>query len=225
MAFLVSLSSNTEYTVTSDKPYTEEYYTIDVEDPPDYREYYGSISTTDATKSCKTTNFSAQGKKIEGSTGYWFVNNMTVNPDELDDHITAHHRNNDSTKDIDYYVVTDIFTTGNYIIMPYSGTLQVDSKTNDCRSMTVYCSAPNGTEYKLVIYNMDCWYCDVSRENPTYHTSDEQKGKKFLAGNVLGKANAGTTIKIIPIKNGSAIGTSTLSQFYNGWWEDFDDDE
>jgi hypothetical protein len=83
--------------------------------------------------------------------------------------------------------------------------------------MVVYCTALSGVEYKLVISNMSCWYCDVGRvDSPTYHTSSEQNGKKFQAGNVLGRATSNTTIKVIPISNGSSIGTATLSEFYSG---------
>lgn len=216
LAFIISLSNNTDYTITSDKPYTKDYYTINVDDPPDYRKYYGTISTSDATENCKTTNFSAQGKKVSGSDGFWFVNNMSASLDSIDGNIVEHHKNNDGSQSVDYYVADGIFTDGNYIIMPYTGTLQCESKTNDCKSMTVFCKSPNGTEYKLVFANMECWYCDVSRDNPTFHTSDEQTGKKFMAGNVLGKATSETIVKIIPTQGSSAVGTATLSQFYSG---------
>lgn len=218
IAFIASLANNTSYTVTEDKPYTEEYYKIDVADDPDYRQYYGTTSSVTSDTYCKVTNFSAQGKKVTGSDGYWFVNNLSANMMSIDaNYCTEHHLNNNSSKPIDYYTCSGCFTDGNYIIMPYTGTLECDSKTNDCSSMTVYCTADTGVQYKLVFMNMDRWYCDIGRvEDPTYHTSDEQRGKKFQGGNVLGQATSDTTVKIIPIRNGASIGTATLSEFYSG---------
>jgi len=217
LTFLVSLGNSTEYSITNDKPYTQEYYTINSTDSPDYREFYGNVASSSSSVSCKTTNFSAQGCRVVGSRGYWFVNNKTVDLQNLNINDIAHHFNNDDTQPVDYYIVRGVFTVGNYIIMPYKGTLGCDSKTNDCKTMTVYCTADSGVQYKLIFSKMKRWYCDLGKtDESTYHDSDEQNGKVFYAGNVLGEAESDTIVKIIPVENGQAIGTATLKQFYKG---------
>lgn len=219
LAFFMSLANSTEFELAEEKAYTEDYYTINQDDPPDYREYYGNVSTVSGEFNCKTTNFSAQGMRVDSSEGYWFVNNMSLSLESLDssDYNVEHHKNNDKKNIVDYYICKGAFTDGNYIIMPYLGTLQSESKTNDCKTMTVLCTAPTNVTYKLVIGDMDCWYCDIGKTSEsTYHTGEEQLGKKFQAGNVIGRATSDTYIKIIPVKNDSAIGTATLKEFYSG---------
>lgn len=207
MSFLMSLSNSVEYAPVESTPYTDNsYYKVDVTDAPDYREYYSGTLSASNKLSCKTTNYSAQGKKVSMTTdvafeGYWFENAVFK-----------------SEEDLASYTSTFTFVSDGFIIMPFDGKLNTDSTTNRGDVMTVVCSV-NGKDFRLTFESMECWYCDVGRENidatHDYHTSDNQKGKTFKAGNVLGRAKGGVTkVTVKPIKNGSVVGTCTVSQFY-----------
>lgn len=206
VSFLLSAFNSLDFNMAGDKQYSvNDYYTIDVEDAPDYREFYSGTPSASNKTSCKTTNYSAQGKKVNMTSnvsysGYWFENGVSKSEDIL----------SDDTK--------FTFTSSGYIIMPFDGTLSTDSTTNNGKNMTVVCNIDN-KQYRITFENMECWYCDVGRENIDesngYHTSDNQKDKTFKAGNVLGRAVGGeTTVEIKPIKNGSVIGSCSIKQFY-----------
>lgn len=236
LAFFTSLGTSTEFSIVQDKPYTTNYYTVDVTDPPDYREFFSSGASASNETNCKTTVYSAQGKRVDGSVGYWVANNQTYQIGSLGGKVVAHTPTDYVTQEnkIDYYKVEECFTEGVYIIMPFSGTLQSPSSNTMNNSITVYCTHPEtGVQYKLKFCEMRCWYCDIGRDGALdksgehgtmYHTSDEKAGKKFPAGSVLGVATDKTYFQIVPIDQSEAsIGTADLVQFYNGEYKKFDD--
>lgn len=207
VSVFISLFNNISYTAVVDKQYTDNnYYKVDVSDAPDYREYYSSVPSTAKKYACKTANYNAQGRKVKMTTnvaytGYWFEN--AVNMDEA----SLSNTSNSYT-----------FASSGYIIIPFDGKLNTDSTTNNGENMTVICSV-DGKDYQLTFTGMECWYCDVGRgdsgESSKYHTSDNQKGKSFKAGNVLGRSIGGkTVVEIKPIKKGKVKGSCTLQQFY-----------
>lgn len=245
LALLASLSNNTSFSVVQETPYNDNYYKITVDEPPDYRTYYNSSFSETSKTNCKTTTYSAQGKRVSGSAGYWFVNGYPKSLDDLNGS-SFKSKNEEEVKVTDkvsednytaYYQFVKGFDEGSYIIMPYSGTLESPSATTRCDTMTVYCTNPEtNMKYKLVISNMRCWYCDIAREDALksedeegneivcgtlYHTSDEKRGKKFAAGNVLGVATPSTVIQIFPINDkGSVEGRASIADFYSGKKED-----
>lgn len=207
VSFVISLFNNVSYEAVEGKQYTDDsYYKVDVSDAPDYREYYSSVPSTAKKYACKTTNYNAQGEKVKMTTdvkytGYWFENAVNMTEDSLNASSNTH-----------------TFTSSGYIIIPFDGKLNTDSTTNNGENMTVICSV-DGKDYQLTFTGMECWYCDVGRgdlgESSKYHTSDNQKGKAFKAGNVLGRSVGGqTTVEVKPIKNGKAKGSCTIQQFY-----------
>lgn len=209
LAFFTSLFNSLEFQISDDKVYSESaYYTISEDDEPDYREFYGSINAGADTSGCKTTNYNAQGKLVDmaGTTvmyeGYWLENGTYKNINDISDQEQGYTFNSES-----------------YIIIPYDGVLQSDSTNNNGTTMTIFCSVGDVT-YRLSISGMQCWYCDIGRhyssDDNTFHTSENQKGKSFKAGNVIGLSTAGTSISIAPIKNGKVVGTCTLQQMYMG---------
>lgn len=206
IAFCTSLFNSVDFQVAGDKQYTADgYYQIDVGESPDYRTFYGSNPTASNLTSCKTTNYSAQGKRVSLDTsvstvGYWFVNGVNMDEKNLPEE--------------KYYE----FTSESYIICPFDATLETDSTSNDGSTMTVICSVDNKS-YRLTITGMECWYCDVGRNFSSgtlfQHTSDNQKGHVFKAGNVLGKAKAGTVINVCAIVNGRASSKAiSVKQMY-----------
>lgn len=229
LAFITSLSTSTEFRIVDDKPYTSDYYTVEVSDPPDYREFHGSGESASSEVSCKTTVYTAQGKRVENSSGFWIANNQTYTLGSLPGKVVP-HKPTDSVVNknrIDYYTVKKCFTEGTYIIMPYTGELKSPSSNKQNNSITVTCQNPDTmVRYKLNFCAMRCWYCDISRkgalskeseEGSMYHTSDDKEGKKFPAGTVLGVATDNTYFQIVPIdSDDSAIGTATLEEFYAG---------
>lgn len=239
LAFFTSLGTSTDFSIVADKPYTTDYYTVDITDPPDYRTFYDSSVSASSETNCKTTTYTAQGRRVASANfnsendanivGYWFANNQTFNTQVMASMCKEHISTDkvEGENKVDYYEAVGCFTEGTYIIMPYSGTLQSPSASTMNHSMTVFCANPvNGQQYKLKICNMRCWYCDVGRKGALdttepkgnmYHTSDEKPGKKIPAGAVLGVATKDTKIQIIPIDaNGTSVGTATLTEFYEG---------
>lgn len=227
MAFLMSLSSNTSYNLVEEKPYTGEYYRVSIEEAPDYRDYYSAKTSTTAEASCKTTKYTANGKIVEGTSGYWLGNNQELSLDAVEG-FTKELKTNDSINGsvIDRYSVVGCFSQGQLIIMPFSGELITESCNNDGKSMTVDCANPNNSEikYRLKIENMQCWYCDVGRDGAIaqgggilFHTSDEKKGTSIRAGCVLGVATPDTKVTFVPINSAEKkAGICTPKQFYLG---------
>lgn len=205
IGFFVSMFNNVDYMVNDMQQFVpNSYYTIDVADPPDYREYYGATPSASNKLSCKTGNYSAGGKQISSVSsgvvkGYWLENMKLMRESAIPN------------------VKEFTFESETLIIAPYDCTLETESVTNQGNTMTVICSI-SGKNYRLVFDNMVCWYCDVSRNNleetSGYHTGDEQKGKKFKAGNVLGKAANGTTVVVSYIpENGDAQACTLLDMY------------
>lgn len=191
MGLFISMSNSVAFRPADDnKSLTEStYYTVAESDAPDYRETYGGVATASSKVSCKTRNFSAQGRVVVYTEnkdvtyrGYW-LENVTVKNDK------------DLPTDKAFTYTSDI-----YIIAPYDCTLVSDSTTNDGSNMTVTCDV-GSKKYRLKFTGMKCWYCDVGREDPEdgkyIHTSENQKGKTFKAGNVLGLAKAGETKVVV----------------------------
>lgn len=209
VGIFTSLFNSLEYQpADTTKLYAEDaYYTIDANDSPDYREFYGSIYSNGDLSGCRTTNYDAQGKLIEGLPnnvryqGYWLENGTTTNID--------------SDKLIDS---TYEFKSNCYIIAPFDCTLVTDTNSNKCDTMVVDCEIDD-VIYRLEFTDMERWYCDVSRtysSDDKYHTSDNQKGKLFRAGDVLGVAQAGTSVKVTPRNDTEYLGTCTFQQMYLG---------
>lgn len=189
MGLIMSLFNSVSYAPVEDKSITNSnFYTIDEADAPDYRELYGGVATASSLVSCKTKNFTAQGKPVN----YIENKNVTYHGYWLENAITK--ADSDLPTDKAY-----TFSSDTYIIMPYDGTLLTDSTTNNGHNMIVVCNV-GSKSYRLKFTKMKCWYCDVGRTEPDngnyVHTSDNQKGKSFKAGNVLGMAKDGTKVLV-----------------------------
>lgn len=216
------------------------YYTINVGDAPDYRHIKEKTSDIEAT-SCKTTPFFYDPRLVPSSTGYWFVDGVA--PD-LNDLKTVEeggmaHKIEDPEKITFYTIggykksngeVVSIFKKGSYVVMPYDGKILtqgamsldsislVCSKTIDKNNKTYY--------YKLLISGLQCWYCDFSRPGALdggklsfhSHTFRSLADKKIPAGRVIGLANKDTVIEVIPCdKNGDVTNTTepvSIVDFY-----------
>lgn len=211
LALLTSIFSGVNYQVNDvSKPFANGiYYTIDEADAPDYRTLYDKSFVAESnTTGCKTTNYSDGATYLlyNGTSttylGYWFLSDQNA---VLDDKFKVK--------------TMDINTDGAYIICPYDAELRSTSMTNDGHSMLVRVEL-NGKSYTLLFENMDRWYCCMSRTNPLYdssgntvwqHTSSEQQGHKFSAGNVLGRATSSTRVTINPSSTGD---TTTFYDLY-----------
>lgn len=238
-AFFMSLSTSTNYTVVSDKAYTTDTYQVTDTAMPDYRAYFLGGDGVSSSSGCQTINFNSNARPVGFGMGVWFVDGATPNASnkvdakcfkaklyEYDDKgkRTGDHEENCSIKVeedgntySDAYVKSGMFLDGQYIIAPFKCTLESKSISGSVTSMNLRCDVGANT-YRIKIYNMKCWYCDINRTGDyTFHTSDEQCGKTFSQGNVLGVATPETYVKITPINSaGTAIGHCSMLQFYNG---------
>lgn len=204
LALFTSIFSGVNYQVSGEKPYANNiYYTIDEADAPDYRTLYDKSFVAESnTTGCKTANYSEGQQYViyngvsTTHKGYWFIANDTV---VADDNIK--------------FKTIDIGASDAYIICPYDATLLSTSMTNDGHSMQLRVEL-NGNAYNLLFENMDRWYCCMSRTNPLFdnngnevwqHTSSEQKGHTFNAGNVLGRATDNTTVRITAVSGDDTV--------------------
>lgn len=220
MAFLMSLKTSTSFNVVDNKPYDNDVYKIEQGDPPDYRELYGVANGEKIIKQCNHNNYAGNSKRYSsGSDGYWFVNGQDAPTNMTDIKSTVNKDGN--------LILEELFTDQVNIIAPFNCILETKSLANDCTNMTVSCTI-KGTDYKITISGMYCWYCDVGRDEDelTGHTGKEQLGKKFRGGQVLGRATEKTKIKIKAIvpktkkylknHNSTKAYVNTLNQFYEG---------
>ena len=195
LSLFTSLFSGLNYQVSEPKPFARDiYYKVDVAEAPDYRTLYDrSFVAESNTTGCKTQNYNDNGQVLlyqdiaTSYPGYWFIANET--------HVV------DDTLRLSSL---DISSDGAYLICPYDATLLSFSSNNDGHSMQLRIEL-NGKSYKLTFENMDRWYCCMSRTNPLYdsngnevwvHTSAEQQGHSFRAGNVLGKLTEESLVRI-----------------------------
>ena len=237
MSFIMSLSTSTKFNPTDDKVYTKDTYTVQETTLPDYRQYFGNAKAS-ATSGCNTHNFYSRGVRVQGDNvyGYWLVDGDNYSIDSPDKNkVTTYTYDSDGKKQTNTgqftsktdnsgnkYIHTPkgMFPKGSAIIMPYDGTLSSTSANgSSITAMTVLCTHPNGTQYRIQINNMKMWYCDKDRTGEfDFHTGEEQFGKKFSAGNVLGYATEDTYVVIKPIRNKKVLSdySLTLNKFYKG---------
>lgn len=238
LSFFMSLSTQTNYTMTEEKPYVASTYKVEDTALPDYRAYFGGGEKASATAGCNTNNYYSRGKLFGDCAGYWFVdgevptdfNNIMYHKKVetasggavqyktvRDDKKGIRENPNDSR--IKYvYLRKGTFEENQAIIMPYPGKLESSSSTTGLNNMIVTCSAPGKSHvFQISIKNMKYWYCDKDRKGDiNFHTGDEQQGKSFAAGHVLGYATEDTTITIKAMENGKVLSRAkvTLDSFY-----------
>ena len=187
----VSIFNNVGFTTMADRPYTGEgYYKVDEGEPPDYRDIYNYNPSMSGKSNCRTTNWSSGGIDVDYSDdeknsqlaiGKYVEANTTDKVDNLD-------------------VKTITLKKHSYIIAPYDCTLLTSSNTSDGHTMELECTLGNN-KYKIILKNMERWYCCNLRDMdvdasvsgnmlkyPWVHNSEEQQGKSFRRGNVLGVA-------------------------------------
>lgn len=235
-AFFMSLSTSTDYTVVSDKDYSSNTYKVNEYQMPDYRTYFGGGLNASSSSGCTPINFNSNGQWVGFGSGYWFVDGSK--PKKKDGQLVAPTYKYTSKgkckvkkKNAKTHVITTVngkkykdatlakgsFKDGQYIIAPFNCVLMSHSVSGGVTSMNLRCDSGSNT-YNITIRNMKCWYCDINRSGEfAYHTSDEQYGRKFSGGNVLGIATRDTYIKVTPIgKTGNQIGHCSMMQFYKG---------
>ena len=197
LALLTSLFQGVNYQASDVKPYAPTaYYKIDPDSKPDYRALYDSTYMPNSnTSSCRTTNYSSNGRLISygtttvPETGYWFIDDATV--DITDDSLKAN--------------LLDLSAgNGEYLICPYDAVLCTNSANNKGHDMKLKITL-DSVDYELYFEEMERWYCCMARQNPVVdssgntiwiHTSDEQYGHIFKQGNVLGRASDKTKVTI-----------------------------
>ena len=216
-SLFMCLFNNVEYTTTAMRDYTaDNYYKVSESDPPDYRDIYNYSPTASSKENCKTTNYTSNGKIItytdEEKTdsnlveGYWFVDGKSAKTENL---ANSH----------DYTFQDDC-----YIIAPYDCKLQSYSATNSGHDMVLQFSV-GSSSYQITFSKMERWYCCMKRvpdangpilEYPWVHTSQEQYGKTFLAGDVLGKAFSGKTkVTVVKLTNTGTASTTFKDMYLN----------
>lgn len=207
LAVFTSLFNGVNYQVSDDKPYgLDQYYTITEEEAPDYRVYYNKDFVAESnTSGCKTKNYKSNGKYVAYGNivptyrGYWLLDGEVAKLEDLQGQ------------------TLNFGKSGSYIICPYDATLLSKSETNDGHNMIIQIDL-DGKSYILTFADMDRWYCCMSRTNPLLdaggnevwaHTSMEQCGHQFKAGNVLGRATDETSVTI------TSPNSSELVTFYD----------
>ena len=267
LALLMSLTNNTTFSVVDTKPYpgpgieygdpgddTDEpddtydefldsnagYYTIDADDPTDYRTINSkNVENVDKNK-CKTATFSWDPRTVPNSNGFWVINGVTPTEDNIKVGTASSqvHHFEDKDDAVEYYVIgglksddgstiNKVFTDSSCIVMPYDGVIHTDGSMS-IDTMTVICSKTSGSKtlyYKLFINNLRCWYCDLGRSGAldtnkpltiSSHTFKSLKDKAVDAGNILGLATEDTTITVYACnKNGKVLDKAvSVEEFY-----------
>lgn len=213
LSLFLSIGNDINFIASEDKPYdADAYYTLDVMEPPNYRDIYGSNPVAARNLSCRAKTYKANGKLITYTDGAehlnatWFEDGVTKKYDDLP---------NESKF---------TFESEGYIIIPYDGQLMTSSETSTGHSMVVKCHVA-GQSYRLTIENMERWWCCVGRDLPTdttadgqvvwKHTCRELKGESLPQGTVLGKAQDGTTISVsIYDSTGNSVSTCSIADLY-----------
>lgn len=206
MAFITAISTGTSFEVNKESMFVEDYYKVDLKEKPNYRDINSQSISESLSSQCKTTAFGASGKRVEDGYGYWFVNQITTNINDIVAIAKEHKSSKDNT--IQYILFDNIFETydGYYVILPKSGNITSDFSVSSVHDMTVEIKDGDKTTYVIEITGMKCWYCDISRpgmidtgESTTqYHTITESTTKDMMSSNVLGVAAKDTKIKVIP---------------------------
>lgn len=243
LALLMSLTNNTSYSIVDTKEYpgpngtvdvadessdevpaddvdtSPGYYTIDIDDAPNYRDIMSQNPSNIDTNRCKTATFSLKPKHVESSDGYWVIDGKSPSLESLipgnagsvvnqiidDDDTTIDAYSIGGYSSVDDQTLQEVFSDKDNIVMPFDGKIVTEGNmTMD--SMTVVCCKIKGSKqryYKLLITGMRCWYCDYGRENAltkkntlSCHTFKKLAGHKVNAGCVLGRATKKTAIEI-----------------------------
>lgn len=211
MSFFIAMFNNVEFTRQDSREYdASNIYRLECEmRQPDYRTQAQIHNTISSSVSCRSANFSGNGKKVNyGSTSpsikaYWF----TEAPININD-ITA------SDKSV---TLSEVDAP---IIAPYDCVLTNENlSANDCTTMEVVCKINNEERYRISITGMSMWYCDKNRTELLPHTweNPDDNGKKhnFSAGDVLGYTSGDTVITVNAMKNGAVSDESiTLHDFF-----------
>ena len=218
MSFVMALSNNVGYQEVPDKPFAtsggeaQTYYVVEEVEEPDYRQMYNDdVPVASETVSCKTKKFASNAKplnydvdgvpyKAEGDTGTWLVDNETKNYSELptDKSMVTIDAPSDGTR--------------TYICAPYACLIQVSSKVNDGKSITVSCTR-NADIYTLQISDIVGWWCCAGKANlPEPHNCmQDLKGTVVQRGQVLAVTEGPFSVTVT--KDGESI---SLQEFYAG---------
>lgn len=213
LSLFISIGNDVNFIASEDKEYNADaYYTLEVMEPPDYRDIYGSNPVAARNLSCRAKTYKSNGKTIIYSSG--------------NDHINAMWVEDGVSKNYDELPTEDTFqfTSDGFIIIPYDGQLLTSSENSNGHTMLVKCSV-GGSYYRLDIQNMERWWCCVGRDLPTdvdasgkviwNHTCRELRGESLPQGTVLGKAQEGTTITVsIYDATGDSVSNCSIKDLY-----------
>lgn len=206
LAVLFSISNNVDYQTNSDMVFVPDgYYTIEENEPPDYRYLTQNYSSLTSSGNCVGKSARRQRGALIHMTElsnykYWF---------------------DYSDADADEAYVTGLGDASSYtftceadIIAPQS--LIVKTKSTDGGGHSMLLESTDG-KYTIYVENMERWFCCRNRQLPpdvdpsTYtwtHTCNVY-GYTIPGGYLIGRAVEGTTVTVM--SGGRAV---SLADFY-----------
>lgn len=213
LALFMSITNNVDYQPQNDVMYTaNSYYTIEVDDAPDYRDMYGSVAVASREYSCKPATIPGKYKNVTYSDGETHVNacwieaGVSMSFSEIPDESTYK------------------FKSSRQIIIPYDGELLSSSATSDGTSMILKVKVDDDL-YQLKLTGMDRWWCCMYRNEEHKvtdtlgasvwkHTCDELYGTTFSQGDIVGLSCEGTELEIYKYVDSKATKACTLKELY-----------
>lgn len=207
ISLITSLFQNVDY-VQQDRGLNEfahgSYYVIEEGAEPDYRQIYGGDTHLSSKDTCRQShnNVASTRRVVQDGTnkvdaaynGYWFVASEDV---DLSDLLTS----------ASPVKISDIAKApeGAYIINPYPAVCTSDPSFGATSTMKLTIDH-HGVTYTIDISGMTRWFCCLNKVKPDatdengndvyVHTFNTWDDRNFMAGMILGEANADTTITI-----------------------------
>ncbi len=191
----IQFSGDTSFVVDS-------WYKIPEATAPDYRQLYSSgIQLTSADNCTPSTRVAQNAVQVDsentiGVSAYWFA--------ESEDELYI----SDITDEVEY-----TWSEAGEIIAPLNCTVVTPSTSGGGHSMRL--DTVSG-DYTFVFENMERWFCCRYRkdnaENAQWSHTLDVSGTTIKAGQLIGFAQKGTTVKVYNTKTGNIV---SIKSFYN----------
>lgn len=206
LAVLFSISNNVDYQTNSDMAFVPDgYFTIEENDPPDYRYLTQNYSNLTSSGNCVGKSASRQSAALIhmselASYKYWFDYS---DKDATEATVT-------SLGDDNSY----IFSGDTDIVAPQA--LIVKTKSTDGGGHSMLLETTDGL-YTIYVENMERWFCcrnralpdDVDPMSYTWTHTSNVYGYTIPGGYMIGRATSGTTISIYNA-NGKPVSIATF---------------
>ena len=208
MTVFFSIQNNVGVQFSADNAFmVDSWYTIQEDTAPDYRQLYtGGVQLTSADNCTPSTRTVQDAVQIEsetttGMSAYWFAESLdTMSVTDVPDETEF------------------VWETSGEIVAPLNCVVSTSATSGGGHSMRIDTVAG---DYTFVFEDMERWYCCRYRKGsgtdeegtpvPWSHTVDIA-GRTIKAGQLVGFAKEGTTVKVYDTRSGNLI---SIKSFYN----------